>query len=430
MSTKKSISQLNASIDRKIATSVRFTFINTEPYFQRTYEAWNEEMMTKFIITILCKWITNPLWVIQNTDDKCEDLLDGKHRLITALNFYNNKFALKAKFIEDEQLRLIFGGKYFKDLDFETQIEYEKYEFAINCLPNTERAPDRVVYWWNILNKSSKPLNHYELMKILFDNLYNLVQQYADKFKKSIIYDKKEDKDGNKINKRGELYYSLLQLVAMTEKDLPTSNMSYTDLYVKWLKGFGDKKEIIDKNIVDRSDELNNRCKLLLRIIDIFTAIGLFTKENMQANRVIAARCTALIPADRISHYTDALVAKFKTDIYDGINEDCLGVYQRNAKFQKVLIEDVDKVIGDVIGGRLEPRRFTVKQKMDKLAKQEGKCATCKEIIQGTGHGDHIKQFASGGKTVPENLQILCRRCHELKESHLLAENTIVTTSK
>ena len=77
------------------------------------------------------------------------------------------------------------------------------------------------------------------------------------------------------------------------------------------------------------------------------------------------------------------------------------------------------------MGGRLEPRRFTLKQKMDKLLEQDGKCVTCKQDIHGTGHGDHIKQFASGGKTTIENLQILCRRCHELKESTLL-ENTII----
>lgn len=425
MSAKRCISQLNASIDRKIATSVRFTFINMEPYFQRTYEAWSEEMKTKFIITILCKWITNPLWVIQNIDDKCEELLDGKHRLRTALDFYNNKFSLKAKFIEDEEMRRKFGGLKFEDLDFETQSAFENYEFAINCLPNSERAPDRIVYWWNILNKSSKPLNHYELMKILFDNLYILIQPYSERFGKTILYDK-IDKDGTIKTKRGELYYSLLQLISLSEPILPTSYSSYNDLYDKWLfTHFGNKKEDIDKKIVEKTDELNKRCTRLLRNIDIFTSNGLFTKDNMQANRAIAARTTALIPADRMSHYTDALSAKFKVDIYDGINEDCLGIQQRNGKFQKVLIESVNKVIEDVIGGHLEVRRFNAKQKMEKLAEQNGKCASCKELVQGTGHGDHIKQFAAGGKTTSDNLQILCRRCHELKESRLL-ENTIV----
>ncbi|MCQ2460225.1 MAG: HNH endonuclease [Ruminococcus sp.] len=31
-------------------------------------------------------------------------------------------------------------------------------------------------------------------------------------------------------------------------------------------------------------------------------------------------------------------------------------------------------------------------------------------------HGDHIKPWHAGGKTVPENLQMLCRDCN-LKKS-------------
>lgn len=425
------IQDLPTMINRQLATSNRKTFINTEPYFQRDYSAWNDEMKTKFIISIICKFNTNPLWLIKNEKEKSLDLLDGKHRLMTAVSFFDeqNGFALQSKYIDDELLKKKFGGKKFKDWigdEFESdRMDFHTFEFSINCLPSSELAPDRVVYWWNILNKSSKPLNHYELMKILFDNLYTLIAQHSEKFKKTILYDKKE-KDGTKSNKRGELNYSLLQLIAITENILPKSYSSFADLYNKWLEQqFGNRKEDIDKKIIEKTNELNERCKLLLRIIDIFTTNGLFTKDNMQANRAIAARCTALIKADRISHYTDALTAKFKTDIFDGIKEDCLGVQQRNGKFQRVLIESVDKAIEDILGGRLEPRRFTLKQKMDKLAQQEGKCVTCKLQIQGTGHGDHIKQFAAGGKTIPENLQILCRRCHELKESTLL-ENVIV----
>jgi len=420
------IQDLPTMINKQLANSNRKTFINTEPYFQRDYSAWNDELKTKFIISIICKFNTNPLWVIKNERDKSLDLLDGKHRLMTAVSFFDEQkgFALQAKYIDDEDLKEKFGGKKFKDWvgeEYEShRMDFHTFEFSINCLPSTELAPDRVVYWWNILNRSSKPLNHYELMKILFDNLYTLVGQYSEKFRKTILYDKKE-KDGSKPNKRGELNYSLLQLVALTEEVLPKSYSSFADLYTKWLEQqFGSRKEDIDKKIVEKSDNLNNRCKLLLRVIEMFTLTGLFTKEQMQANRAIAARCTALIPADRLSHYSNSLIAKFKVDIYDGILEDCLGVYQRNGKFQKVLIESVDQVIKDVIGDRLEPRRFSSALKIAKLTEQEGKCADCKLKLQGNHyHADHKLQFALGGKTEASNLQLLCPKCHETKEGRL-----------
>ena len=33
-------------------------------------------------------------------------------------------------------------------------------------------------------------------------------------------------------------------------------------------------------------------------------------------------------------------------------------------------------------------------------------------------YGDHIVPWSKGGKTVPENLQMLCRRCNGMKSDH------------
>ncbi len=449
-SIETTISVLYSQVDRETVKEDN-DFININPYFQREYTAWDSEMKTKFIISILCGYRTNPLWLIKNEDNDCQDLLDGKHRLMTAITFMKSKdplkpddtqelygWALNAKYIDNVNLKSKYGGKTFHDLSSSEKSNFRNFKFTINLLSKEEGSPDRIVYWWNILNKSSKPLNHYELMKILFDNLYTLIhkrtssnqQSHSEKFGKTILYDKK-DKDGEIKSKRGELQYSLLQLISLAEPILPTSYTSYNDLYDKWLfSQFGNKKEEIDKKVIEKTEELNKRCITLFHFIDIFTKNGLFIKENLQANKVIAARCTALIGHDHANHYSGFLSPKFKTDIYDGIKKDCLGVQQRNGKFQKVLIEEVDKVILEIRGPHLEPRHFTDKQKSDKLKEQGGKCATCKLSIQGSGDGDHIKQFGAGGKTVPENLQVLCSRCHYLKESTLHAENTIVTTSK
>ena len=32
--------------------------------------------------------------------------------------------------------------------------------------------------------------------------------------------------------------------------------------------------------------------------------------------------------------------------------------------------------------------------------------------------GDHIVPWSKGGKTIPENLQMLCRRCNGMKSDH------------
>ena len=65
---------------------------------------------------------------------------------------------------------------------------------------------------------------------------------------------------------------------------------------------------------------------------------------------------------------------------------------------------------------KLSLRTFDDDEKRAKYEEQKGVCPDC------GGHfeyeemqGDHIVPWSKGGKTVPENLQMLCRRCNALK---------------
>lgn len=65
----------------------------------------------------------------------------------------------------------------------------------------------------------------------------------------------------------------------------------------------------------------------------------------------------------------------------------------------------------------LSIRAFTDNQKATAYAKQNGFCPICKKHFElERMHADHITPWHSGGKTVPENLQMLCRDCN-LKKS-------------
>ena len=66
----------------------------------------------------------------------------------------------------------------------------------------------------------------------------------------------------------------------------------------------------------------------------------------------------------------------------------------------------------------LSLRKFSDSEKRTALEKQGCKCAICgKPITLETGHGDHKIPWSAGGKTVPENLQMLCSDCN-LKKSN------------
>ncbi len=65
----------------------------------------------------------------------------------------------------------------------------------------------------------------------------------------------------------------------------------------------------------------------------------------------------------------------------------------------------------------LSLRRFEEEDKRTAYERQKGVCPLCKQYFEYEKmHADHITPWHAGGKTIPENLQMLCRDCN-LKKS-------------
>ncbi len=65
---------------------------------------------------------------------------------------------------------------------------------------------------------------------------------------------------------------------------------------------------------------------------------------------------------------------------------------------------------------KLNLRQFDEDEKRAAYEAQLGVCPRCKGRFEYEEmEGDHIVPWSKGGKTVPENLQMLCRRCNGLK---------------
>ena len=61
-------------------------------------------------------------------------------------------------------------------------------------------------------------------------------------------------------------------------------------------------------------------------------------------------------------------------------------------------------------------RAFTDSQKQKKYEEQNGICVSCKEHFDiSLMEGDHITPWHENGKTVDENLQMLCKDCNRRK---------------
>ena len=67
----------------------------------------------------------------------------------------------------------------------------------------------------------------------------------------------------------------------------------------------------------------------------------------------------------------------------------------------------------------LSIRGFDIRDKLAAYEKQKHKCSLCgKEFKFEEMHGDHIIPWSKGGKTIPENCQMLCRDCN-IRKSNL-----------
>jgi 5-methylcytosine-specific restriction endonuclease McrA len=64
----------------------------------------------------------------------------------------------------------------------------------------------------------------------------------------------------------------------------------------------------------------------------------------------------------------------------------------------------------------LNIRPFTDSQKRAAYEKQKGICPKCKKHFNiEEMEGDHITPWAEGGRTLPGNLQMLCKDCNRRK---------------
>jgi len=66
----------------------------------------------------------------------------------------------------------------------------------------------------------------------------------------------------------------------------------------------------------------------------------------------------------------------------------------------------------------LNLRAFSDAEKIAKYESQNGICPVCKKHFNyDEMAGDHIVPWSRGGKTTPDNLQMLCRQCNGTKNN-------------
>jgi hypothetical protein len=418
--TTETLNLIRLRSDRENAAAADQVYLNLKPDFQREFEAWNEKLCTRLIESVLLGRAMNPIWVVSNAEEECEEVLDGMHRLTTLIKFVNNEISIgpSLSILSKE----IYRGKSFNDLSLDDKSKVRNYNFFVNRLDSSFRAdPDKLQDMWEILNHSSKPLNTHEMKRPVYMTLYDTLSDFNPRFIDSTLYLKKE-------SKRGELEGEIMKWIALSQPTLPTFN-SLPDIREKWLIScFGENKLDVDRNFATKKEEILKTVEKILKFNTLISEALEASQDSLnRTNRVpyqmLVCRTVALVADDALlRRHLPSLVPKFKEVLADDFGKD-KEKGRRNAQYQRYVTEYIDAIIRSINGERAEARLFSKAMINRKLEEQGRICTLCSKPIgeKEKYDGDHIKPWTVGGKTVAENLQVVHRRCHKKKEA-ILAE--------
>jgi len=155
--------------------------INISPSFQR-HNVWKSHQKSELIESILMNIPIPVIYVFEN-EVGLKQIVDGKQRISTIIEFMNNKFKLaKLKMLPQ------FDGKYFSDLEPLYKNKIERYQLFFYVIePPT---PERVKYdIFDRVNRGGTTLNSQEMRNALYQGKSTILLDELskkDEFKKAI----------------------------------------------------------------------------------------------------------------------------------------------------------------------------------------------------------------------------------------------------
>lgn len=415
-----SLSIINLRSNKEIAISANQVFLNIKPEYQREYEVWDDKLKTRFIESLLLQRATNPIWTVPNVEDESEEILDGMHRITTALLFFNNKFCLNKQYLLT--LNENYDKKYFDNLSLDDKNKVRNYNFTFNKLDSSysyKTNPDKLKDMYELLNRSSITLNDFEYNKVLLGKFYEIISSYKDKF--NLLIDIFNFKD-----KRGKMDSEIIEMLTLTY-ELPNTWTSVKSLCINWIyNNMGKNSESVNKYIEQNKNEIIDKLNMLYKILEDFNFYELFSKNKKERNtyyllyKFILSRCCYNIKNYSLfNRNVKELTILFKNKILvENISEQ-LQCTTRNSVFQQKLIRQIDDIINTHLNETGTVRNFTKKQILQKLTEQQEICTYCNKKINKNDkfEGDHIVPWSMGGKTEMSNLQILHEKCHQNKST-------------
>lgn len=378
-----------------------------QPDFQRQY-VWDSTKASKLIESAILQ-IPLPIVYLSEEKDGKEYVIDGQQRLTSFFSYIDGSFPEGKPFkLSGLNVCSDLNGKKFNELTDELQNKINSYGVhTITFLKNSSENLKFEIF--ERLNTGSVQLNDQELRNCLYRGNFNvaLKEMAADLDFMYICGIKAPDKRMKDI----ELVLRFCAFYHKTYLKYKAPIRSFLNIEAQ------EKRIITDKDLLELKSAFKNSCQIIRSLLDKNAFKRFYKGKDGQINGFWEP-------------------SKFNTSLYDILmysfaNEDKNKVFQNLDSIKEALIylmtedqEFVDSIelstssvqavttrfdkwrdaLKNILGvQQKEIRCFSYKLK-EEMMSADPSCAICQQKIQSTDDAaiDHIKQYWTGGKTIPE----------------------------
>lgn len=394
--------------------------LNIQPEFQRQF-VWDKAKSSRLIESALLD-IPIPIIYLSEEHDGKENVIDGQQRLTAFFTFIDGKFPDNTDFkLSGLKVFTELNGKKFNQVSEELQDKISTYKVRVIKFKR-ESDNDLQFEIFARLNTGSVPLNDQELRNCVYRGKFNdlikeLSQDKDFKYLLNIATPDKRMKDRELVLRFASFHFNTyLNYSAPIKKFLNDSMEKYRNISssdeTNLRNAFKNTVQII-RSLLD-----NNAFKRFYRG-DVKNKNGKWEtqKFNVSLFDILMysfAREDKSIVYQNLDRIREALIDLMTNDqeFIDSIELSTSSKKAVTIRFDKWRMT-LQKIIGIDVK---EPRCFTNQLKQE-LFDADDTCAICGNKILNIDDAaiDHIEQYWTGGKTIPDNARLTHRFCNNAR---------------